>query len=139
GTLAVFAAAAPAAFEAHRELLEPIPHAIVVVGVEPGMGQLAKALNNLLSAAAVAITAEAVTVGARAGLDPAALLEAFNAGSGRNTATANQFPNQVLNRRFDSGFRLELMLKDVRLALAAAGAQGTAMPLGGLVEQLWTL
>lgn len=139
GTLAVFAAAAPAVFEANRELLEPFSQAIVLVGEQPGMGQLAKVLNNLLSATAVTITSEAMAVGAAAGLDPEALLEAFNAGSGRNTATANKFPNQVINRRFDSGFRLELMLKDVRLALAEAGSQGTAMPLGGLVEQLWML
>jgi 3-hydroxyisobutyrate dehydrogenase-like beta-hydroxyacid dehydrogenase len=137
--LAVFAAADPEVFAAHRELLEPFAKTIVRVGAEPGQGQLAKLLNNLLSATAMAITAEAMTVGARAGLDPDALLEAFNAGSGRNTATAAKFPEHVVNRRFASGFRLELMLKDVRLALAEAGAAGLPMILGGTVEQLWTL
>lgn len=139
GTLGVFAAAAPAVFEANRELLEPFSKVIVLVGEEPGMGQLAKVLNNLLSAAAMTITSEAMAVAVHAGLDPEALLEAFNAGSGRNSATASKFPQQVLNRRFDSGFRLELMLKDVGLALAEADVQGVAMPLGGLVEQLWRL
>jgi hypothetical protein len=47
--------------------------------------------------------------GPLAGLDPATLLEVFNAGTGRNTATAQKFPDQVLTRRFASGFRLELM------------------------------
>lgn len=139
GTLGVFAAAAPAVFEANRELLEPFSKVIVLVGEEPGMGQLAKVLNNLLSAAAMTIISEAMAVAVHAGLDPEALLEAFNAGSGRNSATASKFPQQVLNRRFDSGFRLELMLKDVGLALAEADVQGVAMPLGGLVEQLWRL
>lgn len=137
--LAVFAAGDDEVFSRCRPLLEQFSKTIVWVGDEPGMGQLAKVLNNLLSATAVTITSEAMAVGVRAGLDPAALLEAFNSGSGRNTASATKFPEQVLTRRFDSGFRLELMLKDVRLALAEAGAQGTAMPLGGLVEQLWTL
>ncbi len=95
-------------------------------------------LNNLLSATAMTITSEALAAGVRAGLDPAALLEAFNSGSGRNTATTTKFPEQVLPRRFASGFRLELMLKDVGLALAAAREEEVPMPLGGLVEQLWT-
>jgi 3-hydroxyisobutyrate dehydrogenase-like beta-hydroxyacid dehydrogenase len=139
GTLGVFAAAPPEVFEANRDLLEPFSKTIVLVGEDPGMGQLAKVLNNLLSATALTITAEAMTVAARAGLDPEALLEAFNAGSGRNSATVSKFGPQVLSRRFESGFRLELMLKDVGLALAEADAQGIAMPLGGLVEQLWRL
>ena len=54
--------------------------------------RLAKLLNNLLSATAIAITSEATTLGVRAGLDPATLLDVFNAGSGRNTATSRQVP-----------------------------------------------
>ena len=139
GTLAVYAAGADAAFERGRPLLEAFAGTIIRVGREPGQGQVAKLLNNLLSASAMAITAEALTVGVKAGLEPGALLEAFNAGSGRNTATAAKFPQQVLNRRFESGFRLELMLKDVRLALAEAEAQGVPMQLGTAVGQLWEL
>ena len=62
------------------------------VGAAPGQGQTAKLLNNLLSATAVAITSEALTLGVRRGLDPATLLEVFNAGTGRNTATSHKFP-----------------------------------------------
>jgi 3-hydroxyisobutyrate dehydrogenase-like beta-hydroxyacid dehydrogenase len=137
--LAVFAAADRRAFDRGRPLLEPFSARIVHVGLEPGQGQLAKLLNNLLSATAMAITAEAMTVGMRAGLDPEALLEAFNAGSGRNSATVAKFPEQVFNRSFESGFRLDLMLKDVRLALEEARSHGVPTPLGGAVEQLWML
>jgi 3-hydroxyisobutyrate dehydrogenase-like beta-hydroxyacid dehydrogenase len=137
--LGVFAAGEETVLERCRPLLEPFAATIVRVGPEPGQGQLAKVLNNLLSASAMTITSEAMTFGVRAGLDPGALLEAFNAGSGRNTATTTKFPAQVLPRRFESGFRLELMLKDVRLALDEARAQGVAMPLGAAVEQLWML
>jgi len=136
-TLGVFAAAPAEVFDRCRHLLEPFSATVVRVGERPGQGQLAKVLNNLLSATAMSITAEALVVGAREGLDPGALLEAFNAGSGRNTATASKFPTHVVTRRFESGFRLELMLKDVRLALDEARALGVAMPLGGAVEQLW--
>ncbi len=139
GTLGIFAAGDEEVFERCEPLLQPFARTIVHVGPEPGQGQLAKVLNNLVSATAMAITAEAVAAGVHAGLDPDALLQAFNSGSGRNTATTTKFPEQVVNRRFASGFRLELMLKDVRLALAAAREEEVPMLLGGVVEQLWTL
>ena len=62
--------------------------------LEPGQGQTVKLLNNLLSATALAVTSEALTFGVGAGLDPATLLEVFNAGTGRNTATSQKFPAQ---------------------------------------------
>ena len=106
---------------------------------DPGQGQTAKLLNNLLSATATTITSEAVTMGVAAGLDPATLLEVFNAGTGRNMATAQKFPAHVLTRRFDSGFRLELMAKDLELCMAEARGRQIPMLLGGLVQQIWTL
>jgi len=109
------------------------------VGRESGQGQLAKVLNNLLSATAVAITSEALVLGATAGLEAQTLLDIFNAGSGRNTATSAKFPTHVLPETFASGFRLALMAKDVELCLAEARSRGHAMPVGGLVQQLWTL
>jgi 3-hydroxyisobutyrate dehydrogenase-like beta-hydroxyacid dehydrogenase len=139
GALAVYAAGALEVLERCRPLLEPFAATIVAVGTEPGQGQVAKLLNNLLSATAMAATAEAMAVGTRAGLDPGSLLEAFNAGSGRNSATATKFPEQVLSCRFDSGFRLDLMLKDVRLALAAAAEEGVPMRVGSEVGEVWEL
>lgn len=139
GTLSVFAAGKQEVFDGVSPLLAHFASTVLLVGTQPGHGQMAKVINNMLSAAAMAITSEALAVGMRAGLQPDALLEAVNSGSGRNTATAGKFPSFVVNRRFDSGFRLELMLKDVRLCLAAARAQGLPMFLGSTVEQLWGL
>lgn len=139
GTLAVYAAGEPEVLERCRPLLEPFAARVVAVGPEPGQGQVAKLLNNLLSATAMAITAEAMAVGTHAGLDPDSLLGAFNAGSGRNSATATKFPEQVLSGRFDSGFRLDLMLKDVRLALATAAEEGVPMRVGSEVGEVWAL
>ena len=87
----------------------------------------------------MAITSEATTFGVRAGLDPATLLEIFNAGSGRNTATSDKFPKHVLTRGFGSGFRLQLMAKDLELCLGEARARHLPLLVGGLVQQLWTL
>lgn len=138
-TLAVMAAGGEGAFARVEPLLRTFGANVFLVGCEPGQGQIAKLLNNLLSATAVAITSEALAFGATAGLEPETLLEAFNAGSGRNTATSDKFPEQVLTRRFASGFRLGLMAKDVELCLAEARARHVPLVLGGLVQQLWTL
>ncbi|HEY3612191.1 MAG TPA: NAD(P)-dependent oxidoreductase [Gaiellales bacterium] len=138
-TLAVMAAGDPAVFARIRPLLELFGRSVFHVGAVPGQGQTVKLLNNLLSATAMAVTSEALTFAVGAGLDPATVLEVFNAGSGQNTATSQKFPAHVLTRRFASGFRLELMAKDVELCLAEARGERFPMLLGGLVQQLWTL
>jgi 3-hydroxyisobutyrate dehydrogenase-like beta-hydroxyacid dehydrogenase len=138
-TLAVMAAGDPAVFERVRPLLELFGKHVVLVGEKPGQGQIAKLLNNLLSATALAITSEAVTFGVAAGLDPAVLLDVFNAGTGRNTATSAKFPEHVLTGRFASGFRLELMAKDLELCLGEARAREFPMEIGALVQELWSL
>lgn len=138
-TLAVMASGSEETFERVRPLLETFGGSVFYVGDRPGQGQLVKLLNNLLSATALLITAEAASVAARAGLDLTTVLEVFSAGSGRNSATAEKFPKQVLTRSFGSGFRLSLMTKDVELCLAEARRQRVPLLVGGLVQQLWSL
>jgi 3-hydroxyisobutyrate dehydrogenase-like beta-hydroxyacid dehydrogenase len=137
GTLTIMAAGDEAVFERLKPLLEVLGRNVVLVGSEPGQGQLAKVLNNLLSASAIAITGEALALGVRGGLSARTLLDIFNASSGRNTASADKFPKHVLPRTFGAGFRLELMHKDVQLCLAEARRQGVPMALGGAVGELW--
>ena len=137
GTLTIMAAGDEALFESLRPLLEALGRNVVLVGSEPGQGQLAKVLNNLLSASAIAITGEALALGVHGGLSARTLLDVFNSSSGRNTASADKFPKHVLPRTFGAGFRLELMDKDVQLCLAEARRQGVPMALGGAVGELW--
>jgi len=139
GTLTLLISGEQDAIDRAMPVLETVGTTMVVMGPEPGQAQTAKIINNFLSATAIAATAEALTLGARSGLDPAALLEVLNAGSGRNTATSDKFPKYVLPRTFDFGFRLELMIKDVDLYMAQARAVGLPMMLGGTVQQLWRL
>lgn len=139
GRLTIMAAGAAADVEAARPLLEVLGSRIFVVGDRPGQGQTVKVINNLMSACSIAITAEAAALGVKAGLDPATLLEVVSASSGSNTAAAQKFPQYVLTRTFHQGFRLNLMAKDVRLALAEARRLGVPMLLGATVEQLWNL
>ena len=137
GTLTIMAAGDEALFDSLRPLLETLGRNVVLVGAEPGQGQLAKVLNNLLSASAIAITGEALALGVHGGLSPSTLLDVFNSSSGRNTASADKFPRHVLPRTFGAGFRLELMDKDVQLCLAEARRQGVPRALGGAVGELW--
>jgi 3-hydroxyisobutyrate dehydrogenase-like beta-hydroxyacid dehydrogenase len=137
GTLTIMAAGEEELFERLRPVLEVLGRSVVLVGTEPGQGQLAKILNNLLSASAIAITGEALALGVHGGLSARTLLDVFNASSGRNTASADKFPKHVLPRSFGAGFRLELMHKDVQLCLGEAERQGVPMALGSAVGELW--
>jgi 2-hydroxy-3-oxopropionate reductase len=139
GTLTVMAAGTADAIRSARPMLEQLARTIYVVGDQPGMGQIVKVINNLMSAAAITITAEGIALGVKAGLDPRTLLDVIGNSSGSNTAVIDKFPRQVLTRRFDHGFRLELMAKDVGLCIAEAKRQQAPMLLGGMVDQLWQL
>jgi 3-hydroxyisobutyrate dehydrogenase-like beta-hydroxyacid dehydrogenase len=137
GTLTVMAACAAETLAGVGPLLDELAANVFHVGEQPGMGQLVKVLNNLLSATALAATAETVALGVKSGLDAGVLLEAINASSGRNSASAQKFPDAVLPRSFDFGFTLALMNKDVQICLAEARDAGVAMPVGEAVAALW--
>jgi 3-hydroxyisobutyrate dehydrogenase-like beta-hydroxyacid dehydrogenase len=135
GTLAVMLACPRELADELRPLLDVFGR-VFFIGESPGMGQTMKLVNNLLSAAAIAITSEAMVLGAKAGLDPTTMIEVINAGSGRNTATQDKFPRCVLPRRFDFGFATELLYKDVKLCLAEGETLGIPMIVGSAVRQL---
>ena len=74
------------------------------VGDKPGLAQIAKLANNLLAAAALVVSSEAMAMGVKAGLDAKVLIDIINAGSGRNSATQDKFPRSILPGTFDFGF-----------------------------------
>ena len=112
---------------------------VFVVGDRPGLGQTVKLANNLMSAASLAIAAEAMAMGVKAGVDPAVMIEILNASSGRNSATQDKIPKHVLNRKFDFGFANALSFKDVRLCLDEAEALGVPMVVGAAVRQMLSI
>ena len=136
GTLAVMTSGAKPECDRLRPILETIGK-VFYIGSEPGMGQMMKLINNLLSATATAATSEAVVLGVKAGLDPRVMIDVINAGSGRTTASEDKFPRAILPRSFDYGFALGLMTKDVRLCVEEAEALGVPMWIGQAVKQLW--
>jgi 3-hydroxyisobutyrate dehydrogenase-like beta-hydroxyacid dehydrogenase len=72
----------------------------------------------VLSACNMAASCEAVVLAAKSGIDPKVAVDVMNAGSGRNSATSDKWPREMLPRTFNWGFATALMTKDVRLALA---------------------
>ncbi len=136
GTLAVMTACPRDEFERLRPLLAVIGKPFHV-GEHPGLGQMMKLVNNLLSGAALAITSEAMLLGAKAGLDPDIMVDVLNAGSGRNSATQDKFPRSILPRRFDAGFATRLMYKDLKLCLEEAESLGLTLWVASAVRQLW--
>lgn len=102
-----------------------------------GAGNVAKIANNMLAACHLISTAEAVSMAAKAGVDPEKLLQGLNAGSGRSGATQVMFPTWVLNKAYDSGFTMGLMRKDVGLASDLADSLDLDLPLSRTVAQLW--
>jgi 3-hydroxyisobutyrate dehydrogenase-like beta-hydroxyacid dehydrogenase len=136
GTLAVMAAG-PRELVVRFEPVLAVFGRVFHVGEKPGLGQVMKLANNLMSATAMAIASEAIVMGVKAGLDPGTMVDVINAGSGRNTATEAKFPQAVIPRRFDFGFATGLMLKDVKLCLDEAETQQVPMWVGSAVRQLW--
>jgi len=129
GTLAIMVGGPEALWPELEPLLQRIGKPFYM-GATPGAGQVAKLANNLLSLAAIATTAEAMTLAIKAGLDPARMIEVLNAGTGANSATRDKWPRAVLPRTFDFGFSAQLSLKDTRLALEEARAMGVPLPTG---------
>lgn len=102
-----------------------------------GSGHAAKALNNFVSAAGLLAAAEAVCIGQKFGIDPHVLVNVINASTGRNNSTENKFAQFILNGKFNSGFALGLMAKDLALAMELAGACGVTAGLGHATLDLW--
>lgn len=127
GTLSVMVSGDAAAIERVRPLISNWGKTVVIAGDKPGAAQILKLTNNILVAVALVATSEAFVMGAKGGVRPEALLEAVNAGTGRNAATASIFPNYIFSRTFNLGAELNILMKDVNLAIAQGEALGVPM------------
>jgi 3-hydroxyisobutyrate dehydrogenase-like beta-hydroxyacid dehydrogenase len=135
GTLAVMVACPKATYDEVEPILKNFGRTFYT-GEKAGLAQTAKLANNLLAAAALVVSSEAVVMGVKAGLDPKVLIDIINAGSGRNSATQDKFPRSVLPRTFDFGFATGLSYKDVRLCVDEAESLGVPMVVGAAVRQM---
>jgi 3-hydroxyisobutyrate dehydrogenase len=136
GTLMIMVGGPSLAFERFRPMLSAIGNRVVHAG-DVGAGHAVKALNNLMSAAHLLASSEALIAGRRFGLDPAVMLEIINGSSGRSGSTENKWPNYVLTEKYDAGFSIRLMVKDIRLALGIEHATGVPAAASEAVVATW--
>lgn len=102
----------------------------------PGAGHAAKALNNLLSATNLAAAAEVLTVARAFGIEAGVMVDVLNASTGRSQATEVKYPRHVLTGAYDSGFGMDLMIKDLGIAQTLARAQGLSTPVTDAAAEL---
>jgi 3-hydroxyisobutyrate dehydrogenase len=137
GTVSMMFAGPADVLEAHRPILEAIAGNVFHVGTRAGQGQAMKLLNNYLSATALAATSEAIAFGVAEGLDIGIILDVLNVSTGRNSASADKFPNRVVTGTYDAGFHTRLMAKDVRLFVDSVARTGTAATVAESVSDVW--
>jgi 3-hydroxyisobutyrate dehydrogenase len=127
GTLTIMAGGSPQAFERARPLFDAMGELIVHVG-DLGQGQLVKVINNAVAAANTTVVAEALLAGKLAGADLDALVTVMQAGSGAS-AMLQMKAGPMRDHDWTTLFKLEHMLKDLRLCLEEAKAVGARMEL----------
>lgn len=136
GTLTVMVGGPGEIVEEVRPVLRTVGRQVTHVG-PVGAGHAVKALNNLMSAAHLVASTEALIVAARFGLDPAVVVDVVNTSSGRSGSTEHKFPRFVLPRTFNSGFTAALLKKDVGIAVGLARALDVTTPVADSVLAAW--
>lgn len=136
-TLGVMCSGDRATFDACEAALETISGKLVYLGDAPGAAQTMKLVNNIISFGNLSVALEAMTLGAKAGLDPEQMLEVVNASSGRNSATETKIPNHVLTRSFDYGGAMYIIEKDLDLWRREAEMFEAPMWLGTSIRTLF--
>jgi 2-hydroxy-3-oxopropionate reductase len=124
GTLSVMVSGPQDVYDEVEPYLRAYGSTLVYCGEKPGLAQVLKLANNILFTVNILATSEAMAMGVKAGLDPKTMLQAISAGTGRNSTIDMIMPNNVLPRTFDFGATIEILMKDVHLALAEGEAQG---------------
>jgi 3-hydroxyisobutyrate dehydrogenase-like beta-hydroxyacid dehydrogenase len=136
GTLTIMASGSDAGLDQVADILDSLGQRIFRTG-PLGTGQVAKLCNNILTATIMVANAEALTLGAKAGLDPAQLREIVLASSGGSTVLDSWVPRNLLRDVYEPGFALKLMYKDAGLARDLARSTGVPMPLANLAHELY--
>ena len=144
GTLTFIVGGDAAVLERARPILERMGANIFHAGAQ-GAGQVAKICNNMLLAIHMTGTAEALALGVANGIDPAVLSEIMKRSSGGNWSlnVYNPYPGVMdgvpASRGYSGGFLVDLMIKDLGLAMDAADGTDMAIPMGALARNLYRL
>jgi 3-hydroxyisobutyrate dehydrogenase len=102
-----------------------------------GAGHAMKCINNLVTAMTFMATAEGLTIGTRYGLDPEVMTDVLNVSTGMSWISQTHIKQRIISRTFDDPFKLELMVKDVGIALELARREELPLPLATVGGELW--
>ncbi|TRZ55629.1 MAG: NAD(P)-dependent oxidoreductase [Rhodocyclaceae bacterium] len=136
GSLAIMAGGEAAVIERVRPLLLTMGKTIIETGML-GSGHAMKALNNYVSAAGLLAACEALKVGAEFGIAPDKVVAVLNASTGKNNSTENKLMQFIVSEKFNSGFSLGLMKKDINIATDLAQSVGAQTLLGEVLLKSW--
>lgn len=136
GSLSIMVGGDIAVIESVRTILSAMGTTITETG-PLGSAHAMKALNNYVSAAGLIAACEALKIGEAFGLEPNKVVSILNASTGRNNSTENKLAQFIVSRKFDSGFSVGLMKKDLTIALGLAKEMNTPTAIGHSVLDAW--
>ena len=142
GTLTFMVGGSAQAFERAKPILEPMAKAVIHAG-GPGAGQAAKICNNMILGATMAVTCEAFVLAQKLGLDPKVFFDISSKASGQSWSMTSYCPvpgvgpETPADHDYEGGFAAALMLKDLKLALAAADQAGVDCEMGEEAEEIY--
>ncbi|MCP5156610.1 MAG: 3-hydroxyisobutyrate dehydrogenase [Ectothiorhodospiraceae bacterium] len=144
GTLTFMCGGDPAVFERAAPILRGMGRNVVLCG-GPGMGQVTKICNNMIAGITILAAAEALTLGERLGVDRQTLYDVISTSTGRSyifneaCPIPGPVPGAPASNDYRPGFAAKLMLKDLRLAQAAAATGGASTPLGATAAAAYAM
>jgi 3-hydroxyisobutyrate dehydrogenase len=136
GSLAILVGGDAEVMQRCRPVLDAMGKNILHIG-DAGSGHAAKALNNFVSAAGLMATVEALHVAKRFGIDPDVMVDVLNASSGGSNTSLNKAKQFMLSGTFGSGFSMQLMNKDLKIAKGLSDALEYPMIFGQSAIKVW--
>jgi 3-hydroxyisobutyrate dehydrogenase-like beta-hydroxyacid dehydrogenase len=135
GVLTIMVGGDDATFEKAKPLMAHYGRAVTLMGPS-GSGQLTKMVNQISVVGVMAGLAEGLAFAERAGLDVPRVLQVISKGAAQSWQMENRGPTMI-QRKFDFGFAVDWMRKDLRIALDEARANGSQLPLAALIDQFF--
>ncbi|MBA2391300.1 MAG: NAD(P)-dependent oxidoreductase [Ktedonobacteraceae bacterium] len=139
GTLSIMVGGADAVFERCKAVLSVLGSNLYHVGQNVGDGQAVKMINQLLVCVHNAVAAEALTLGEKAGLDKAMLLEIIGKSAGNSWIFSDRGPRMVTEDFSPPKSALSILVKDLGFVMDTANSMGHPLILGGVTHQLYKM
>jgi len=138
GTLSIMVGGDKEVFEKAKELLEVLGEKIYYLG-EVGSGQALKLVNQLIFGINVVTLSEAFVLGKKAGMSPDTIYEVLSESAANSYAMQTRYKNFIAKGNFNPGFSIDLMAKDMGLAIQMAKENGAATIIGNIAEEMYKI